>query len=152
VLIRNQIIVPYMTVELSSWLSASRRCFMTSRVGMYLNWNRSRQNTASTAHMHTHKHRNFMSVRVVVWAPNKGTHDAEGRPCRAQHLSQNSSLATDQSLLQSHSTATSWKISTSYSLSECWPFSRTVHDRLFPPTSRGTVGAVPLSGVPCQSL
>jgi len=43
----------------------------------------------------THKHRNFMSVRVVVWAQNKGTHDAEVRPCRAQHLSQNSSLATD---------------------------------------------------------
>ena len=56
-----------------------------------------------------------MSVRVVVWAQNKGTHDAEVCPCRAKHLSQNSSLATNQSLLQFHSTATSWKISTSYS-------------------------------------
>jgi len=37
-------------------------------------------------------------------------------------------------------------------LSEYWPFSRTVHGRLFPPTSRGNVGAVPLSCVPCQPL
>ena len=98
-MIRNQIIVPCMTVELSSWLSASKRCFMTSRVGMYLNWNRSRRNTDSTAHMHT-QIRNCMSVRIVAWAQNKGTHDAEVRPCRAQHLSQNTSLATNQSLFQ----------------------------------------------------
>jgi len=43
-------------------------------------------------------YRNFMSVRVVAWAQNKGTHDAEVHPCRAQHLSQSSSLATNQSL------------------------------------------------------
>jgi len=53
VLIRNQINVPSMTVELSSWCSAPKRCMMTSCVGMYLNWNRSRRNTASTAHTHT---------------------------------------------------------------------------------------------------
>jgi len=52
VLIRTQIIVPCMTVELSSWCLAPKRCMMTSRVGMYLNWNRSRRNTASTAHTH----------------------------------------------------------------------------------------------------
>jgi len=52
-LIRNQIIVPCMTVERSWWCSAPKRCFRTSRVGMYLNWNRSRRNTTSTAHTHT---------------------------------------------------------------------------------------------------
>jgi len=48
-----------------------------------------------------------MSVRVVAWEKDKGTHDAEVRPCRAQHLSQSSSPATNQSLLQFHSTAAS---------------------------------------------
>jgi len=41
-----------------------------------------------------------MSVRVVAWAKDKGTHDAEVRPCRAQDLSQSSSTATNQSLLE----------------------------------------------------
>jgi len=41
-----------------------------------------------------------MSARVVAWEQDKGTHDAEVRPCRAQHLSQSSSPATNQSLMQ----------------------------------------------------
>jgi len=75
----------------------------------------------------THSYRNFMSVRVVAWKQDKGTHDAEVRPCRAQHLSQSSSPATNQSVMQFHSTAASWKMSTSHSCFQCWPFSRTVH-------------------------
>ena len=60
--IRNQIIVPCRTVELSSWYSAPKRCFTTSRVGMYLNWNRSRRNTASTAHTHTEIPQHYVSL------------------------------------------------------------------------------------------
>jgi len=63
-----------------------------------------------------------MSVRVVAWAQDKGTHDAEVRPCRAQHLSQSSSPATNQSLLQFHSTAASWKMSTSHRFFSAGPF------------------------------
>jgi len=70
--------------------SAPKRCFSTARVGMYLNWNRSGRNTASTAHTHTRIPKHYLSVRVVAWAQDKGTqaHDAEFRPspCRAQPL------------------------------------------------------------------
>jgi len=82
----------------------------------------------------THSYRNFMSVCVVAWEQDKGTHDAEVRLCRAEHLSQSSSPATNQSLLQFHSTTASWKMSKSHSFFQCWPFSRTVHSRLSPPT------------------
>jgi len=98
----------------------------------------------------THKYSNFMSSSVVAWEQDKGTHEEEVCPCRAQHLSQSSSPATNQSLLQFHSTATSWKMSTSHSFFQCWPFSRTVHGRLSPPTSQGKVVLVALTGVPCQ--
>jgi len=104
---------------------------MTSRVGMYLNWNRSRRNTASTAHTHTQLPQLHVSSCSGHY---KGTHDAEVRPCRAQHLSQSSSPATNQSLLQFNSKTASWKMSTSYSFFQCWPSSRTVHGRLSPPT------------------
>ena len=123
-----------MTVELSSWCSAPKRCMMTSRVGMYLNWNRSRRNTTSTAHTHTQLPQLYVSS-CVAWEQDKGTHDAEVRPCRTQHLSQSSFPATNQSLLEFHSTAASWKMSTSHSFFQCWPFPRTVHGRLSPPTA-----------------
>jgi len=87
VLIRNQIIVPCMTVELSSWCS----------VPSLVSWLRALACTCTGSGVtatrpplptRTHKYRNFMSVRVVAWAQDKGTHDAEVRPCRAQDLSQ----------------------------------------------------------------
>jgi len=47
-----------------------------------------------------------MSVGVVAWAQDKGTHDAEVRPCRAQDLSQSSSpchgTLQGKGLLKSH--------------------------------------------------
>jgi len=127
VLIRNKIIVPCMTVELSSWYSAPKWCMMTSRIGMYLNWNRSRRNTTSTAHTHTQLLHLYVSSCSGVGTRQRysrcgGTHDAKVRPGRTQHLSQSSSPATNQSPLQFHSTAASWKMSTSQSFFSAGPF------------------------------
>ena len=83
VMIRNQIIVPCMTVKLSSWYSAPMRCYMTSRVGMYLNWNRSRRNMASTAHTHTQIPQLYVSSCSGVGTRQR--YSRCGGPCRICH-------------------------------------------------------------------
>ena len=50
---------------------AAKRRFSSSRVGMYLNWNRSRRNMASTAHTHTRIPKHCLSVGVVAWVQKK---------------------------------------------------------------------------------
>ena len=69
---RNQIIVPCKALECCNAV-ASKRYFNTMRVGMYLNWKRSRHNTASTAHTHTRMPIHCLSVSVLA-AQDKGTH------------------------------------------------------------------------------
>ena len=103
---RNQIIVSCKASECFSSLVAKRR-FSSSRVGMYLNWKRSRRNTASTVHTNTRIPKHCVWFVIVAWVQDRVTHNVEVRLHRAQHLSQYSSPATIRSLHQSPSTSLS---------------------------------------------
>jgi len=106
---------------------------MTSRVGMYLNWKRSRRNMASIAHMHTQLPQLYVSSCSGV-----GTRQRYSR-CGGPSV-QRSALVTK--FISRHKVVPpgipfhdSFLDNVNIILFfQCWPFSRTVHGRLTPPT------------------
>jgi len=61
--------VPWKSLISVQSLPPERRC-SSSRIDMYLNWNRSHCNISSTVHTHSHTHAQA-SVSVVVWVQDK---------------------------------------------------------------------------------
>jgi len=140
-----------MTVESSSRCSVPKRCFRTSRVGMYLNWNRSRRNTACTAHTHTQ-----IQQLYVSWCSSVGTrhrYSQCGGPSVqssefvikfiSRHKSVSPAIPFHGSFLQNVNIALVFSVLALF---------KNCARSIVPsgPTSRGKVAAVALSGVPCQ--
>jgi len=88
-LLRNQIMVPCKSL-VSFTFPPDKHFSSISRGGMYLNWNKSRRNTTSTAHAHTCTYIYCLSAGVVAWVQDRGTHDLVVHHHRALHLSQTS--------------------------------------------------------------